>query len=167
MSATATITIKILSELIKALDLSSPEDVLDELTRIVFANGAGANSIQKIWHDQNALASGASQDYDLTALGDDALGDAVSLSAFKLLFIRNNSTTAGENLQIGGAVTNGVASCFVAANDGVIVGPGGIHLWVNPSAAGYAVADGSADILRIKNAGTGSITYDIIIMGIS
>lgn len=126
--------------------------------------GATANAASVMWSDRRTLASGASESLDLngTALID-GLGAAVALARIKGIIIRaavGNTT----DLTIGN-VANGISTIFGAATQTLVLQPGELLIKMTPSAAGYLVTAGTADLLRIVNAAGASATYDIIIIG--
>ena len=68
---------------------------------------------------------------------------------------------------VGGAGSNGFTSWVGDATDVVKVKPGGALILVAPDATGYAVTAGTGDLLTITNsAGSTSVTYDVVIMGV-
>lgn len=139
---------------------------IDTTYPILLGDGAGAtaNAASVMWSDRRTLASGASESLDLngTALVD-GLGAAVALARIKGIIIRaavGNTT----DLTIGN-VANGISTIFGAATQSMTLQPGELLIKMTPSAAGYLVTAGTADLLRIVNAAGASATYDIIVIG--
>lgn len=164
MPLTTSIKLNLRALLVSALDLSNAVNDLSLAHEIALADGAGINAANLVYQDTVTLATASETLLDLTALTD-ALGGAVAFARLKLIYLRNKSATAGDNLQLGGTVSAGLSTLYVGTNAGQLIGPGGIALLVNPSAAGWAVAATTADILRIGNPGANSITYDIVLIG--
>lgn len=164
MSLATKITIDLLATLTASLDFSVSRNPLAVSPRIEWADGAGLNQANRVFQDRYTIAGGGDQQLDLTALTD-PFGAALSFARLKAIYIKNRSVTAGDNLQLGGTVTAGITSLFVAANDGIIVGPDGVVLLVNPSLAGWAVTATTADILRIGNPGSNPIDVDVVLIG--
>lgn len=164
MSLTTTFTFNLRSLLVAALDLSSPICDLNIPRLIQLADGAGVNAANLLYQDSVTLAAGDETLIDLTALTD-AFGNAINFARVKLIYLRNKSATAGDNLQLGGTVSNGLSTLFVGMNAGQLIGPDGTAVLVNPSAAGWAVTAATADILRIGNPGANAIAYDIVLIG--
>lgn len=149
-----------------ALDLSTPEDrkrlnFLDSL-----ASGTGLDQADRIFHDSRSISTGANDDLDLAGGLTDAFGTTLTFVKIKGIFIKNTATTAGEILNVGGGSAHFI-NWIGAAGDIVKIGPDGLFVLWNPSAAGYAVTATTADILRITNAGAGTIVYQIILVGTS
>jgi hypothetical protein len=146
------------------------------MTLADLASGTGLNKADKRFTDSRTLASGVSETismYNLAinggAAGVDDLGDAALFATIKELIIVNTSTAAGEKLTIGGEGSGATwNSPFAASDTGqVTCGPGGHVMFGDPSSAGMAVANTTNHLLKIKNDGSNSITYDIYIIGAS
>lgn len=164
MSLTTNLNFDLIARLISALDLSNSINTLSVSPRIAWADGAAVNQANLIFQDSYTIASGGEQLIDLTALTD-SLGAAVNFARLKLIYVKNRSTTVGANLQLGGTVSNGLSTLYVGTNAGQLIGPDGLALLVNPSAAGWAVTATTADILRIGNPSAASITADVVLIG--
>lgn len=164
MSLTTTVKLNLRAQLVAALDLSNAVNDLSLTPEVSLADGAGINAANLVFQDTITLAAAGETLLDLTALTD-ALGNAIAFARLKLIYLRNKSVTAGDNLQLGGTVTAGLSTLYVGTNAGQLIGPGGIALLVNPSAAGWAVTAITADILRIGNPGANPISYDIVLIG--
>lgn len=143
-----------------------------------FSNGTGAGKVQRHWEDQRTLTTGATEDidvYDFGALdigagaGLDALGQSMALTGIKAVLITNLSTSTG-NLEVGNkAATTAWQSMFVGSGDAdaacITLAPGASFLYIDPSAAGLAVADTSNHLLTMTDSGGGCV-YEIHILGI-
>lgn len=132
-------------------------------TNMTWASGVDENEANAVWHKRGTIVDAATEDIDVAGLLEDAFGDVVTLVKVKAFQIVNLNTTDGENLIVGNG-PNPFASWLSATNDAVVIGAGGTMLLANPSAAGYAVASGTGDILRLTASG-GDITYDLVIIG--
>lgn len=148
----------------KVLSLSTVADRGSLVTKDDLAYGAGLNQADILWHDRRTLAAVTSEALDLTNSLVDALGQTLTFASVKGLFIQNRATEAGDEILVGGG-SEAWASWLGASGDIVRIGPGGVLLVWNPSAAGYAVSDGSADQLRIENPSASEISYDILLLG--
>jgi hypothetical protein len=164
MSLTTSLKLNLRALLVGVLDLSNAVNDLTLAPEIALSDGAGLNQANRVFQDTVTLAAAGETLLDLTALTD-ALGSAVSFARLKAIYVRNKSATAGDNLQLGGTVVAGLSTLYVGTNAGQLIGPGGIALLVNPSAAGWAVTATTADILRIGNPGANPIEYDIVLIG--
>ena len=143
-----------------------------------FSNGVGANMIQRHWEDQRTLTTGATEDIDVYDFGTldigagaglDALGQSMALTGIKAILVRNLSTSTGD-LEVGNkAATTAWQSMFVGSGDAdaacVVLAPGASFLYVDPSAAGLAVADTTNHLLTMTDTGGGCV-YDIHVLGI-
>lgn len=135
-------------------------------TSISWTDGTGADMANTLWCDQaRSLPATTNDDLDLAGGLTDALGATVTNARIKLIYIKNNATTAGYFLEVGGAASNPISTIFAATNDILKIPPGG-ELWLKASdATGWAVTAGSADVLRIRNGNAATLTYDIMIVG--
>lgn len=164
-------TIRVLTNLTntQSLDLSTPRDDIAVELASTLTSGTGANQANSVFTDRRTLASSATDDLDVYDFGGtrDALGQVFTNARVKAIIVYNRASTAGENIRVGGNGTSAAFNVpFNASDDAsVVVGPGGVLAMINPSAAGWAVADSTNHLLRITNAGAGSIDYDVIIVG--
>lgn len=134
---------------------------LEDLTML---DGTGSNLIKFVFRDQRTLAATTNDDLDLYGSLVNAFGSAINMAKLKFFFLENLSTTAADVLHIGAAGAAPVSTIFANTSDIKIVGPGGIELWSNPI-DGYAITAASADILRIRNPGANSISYNLYLAG--
>lgn len=130
---------------------------------MTFANGTGVDQIDSFWYDRRSLAA-TTETLDLSGGLTDAFGTAFSFAKVKLLIVKNNNTTAGHTLKIGGNASNQFL-LFTDGSDKYTLGPGGIFMVAEPCAAGLAVTAATGDILKM-DAGAQTISYDILIAGI-
>lgn len=160
----------------KALDLTTIDDTLSSLaiTAASLTTGPGLNQGNQLWHDRRTLASAATETIDLYDFAidagsaqNDSLGNALAMVRIKVLLIYNRSTTAGENFTLFGEGTTAAWNSLLNGSDTAkaVLGPGGVFLVTNPSAAGMAVADTTNHLLKVENSGSGSNDFDIIVIG--
>lgn len=127
--------------------------------------GTGANQVQIIYADMTQLADAATTTLDLYASGSllDIHYKALTISALKFLYIKNNSADA--TLQVGGGVANDL-DIFAATSDILLIKPLGTFVWTDPSAAGMDITTNKN--LKITHDGTGTSTMDVdvIAMGL-
>lgn len=127
--------------------------------------GTSANQIQIIFADTVTLADGANTTISLYDSGTylDIFGVALTLSSLKYLYIKNNSSDA--TLKVGGGASADL-DIFSDTSDILLIPPGGIAVWVDPSAAGTVCSTNKN--LKLEHDGTGSSTMDvdIIAMGL-
>jgi len=134
-------------------------------------DGTGEELADRLWHDRRTLSGSTSEDLDLTDLPRTLFGAsvAVALAGVRAVMIVNNSTTAGDDLLVGGAGAAGDAWAEPLDGDQdarVIVPADSLLLWTNTRGA-WPVVDGATDTLRIDNPGLNDITYSIVLVGVS
>lgn len=160
----------------KALDLTTVDDTLSSLaiTAASLTTGPGLNQGNQLWHDRRTLGSTATETIDMYDFAisagsaqNDSLGNALAMVRVKVFLFYNRSTTAGETFTIFGEGSGAAWNSPLNGSDTakVVVGPGGILLLTNPSAAGYTVADSTNHLFKVENSGSGSNDYDIIVIG--
>jgi len=131
-----------------------------------FSNGSGANQAQKIWTDTRTINASSSDDLDLSGVLTDIYGNVLSLTIVKAIVIKAAAANVND-VVVGGAASNQVASIFNAVTEKIKVKPGGLFVIVAPDVNGYAVTAGTADLLRIANGGAGtSVDYTAVIVGV-
>lgn len=138
---------------------------IEEVAAVGFTNGSGANQAADLYAASRTVALSANDDIDLSGVLLNNLGTTLAFTKIKAIRIRADSANPGD-LLVGPAAANGFLAPFNAAADRVRVAPGGVLELINPSAAGWAVTAGTADLLRVTNgSGSGSATYKIEILG--
>ena len=114
----------------------------------------------------DALAGSATDNVDVAGSLSDAFGTTLTYVKIKMLYIKNNSTTAGNTITVGGHATAALLIFGTAAHTHTI-GPNGFMLLWEPSLAGKAVTATTGDLLKILNDTANNVTYDIAIVGTS
>lgn len=127
--------------------------------------GSGANQFNAAYLADRTVSNGTPDTIDLNAgtIKEPDGVTAVSLTDIILLAILNRSTTAGQNLQVGGG-TNDITT-ILGASGVITIFPGGLLLLTNPNASGYGITASTADILDINVAAGTSVPYSIAILG--
>jgi hypothetical protein len=150
------------------LDASIVKDEAQLLYDRTFLDGVAADQADKVWHDFRTLAVAANDDLDLNALTNSIFGSTVTINFAKIkcILIVNMATAAGDDLLVGGAAAQPWSAWAGAADDRVRVPADSCLLFSNRK-SGWTVTNGASDTLRIANAGTGSITYRIAVLGTS
>ena len=154
-----------------ALDLANVTDTARLEYARTINDGVAVDQADKLWHDQRTLASGASDNLDLTSLTNTVFDSTVTVSfaRVKALLIVNLATTPNEDLAVGGAGSgaNGWYAPFKGDADArVVVAADSTLLWINKK-HGWTVIDGVSDVLKITNDGLANVTYKIAIVGAS
>ncbi|MFD3929690.1 hypothetical protein [Streptomyces sp. NPDC058614] len=146
-------------------DLSVPQDLIDYLKTLSFADGAGVGAANLLFHDQRTLAASGTENLDFAGTLADKFGQTLTFARIKAVLVVAAAANT-NNVNFTQPAANGVPGMFLAAGDGVAVQPGGMFLWVAPSAAGAVVTAATGDLLTVTNSAAGtSVTYDVIILG--
>lgn len=168
MSLNTTLVVNLISTLTAALDMVSPEAKHAYGKSYSLLDGTGANQANQVFSDTRTLAASASEELDLngTAL-QNAFGANIAFTKIKAIIIEAAAGNTNDVL-VGGAAANAVASIFGDPTDVLKVKPGGLVVLTAPNVNGYAVTANTADLLKIANsAGTTGVTYSIVIIGVA
>jgi len=164
MSLDGTIKLDVLMALVSALDLANARSDLAYSKTVSLANGVGLGQINAIYHEQLSIAGSATTTLDVAGGGlVDPFGAAFAPARLKAAIVY--SLPANLNSLDVIRTANGVPFLGAAA-DKFTVTPGGLFVGVNPSAAGWVVAAGTADEIALTNiAATNTILIDVILLG--
>jgi hypothetical protein len=144
-------------------------DLSESQVPLVVANtswsyGAGANQANVTYADTITLADANSTTLDLYASGTllDIHNRALTMTALKVLYLKNNSTDA--TLNVFGGASNDIG-ILAATNDILAIPPGGTFVYTNPASAGLVITTNKN--LKLTHNGTGSsaMTIDVVAMG--
>jgi hypothetical protein len=133
--------------------------VIDALT-----SGTGSDQSDLLFWDTRTLTA-TSENLDLAGSLSDVFDNTLTFVKIKAIVIQNTSTTATENLAVGGAASNQFINWVANSSDIVNIGPSGIFVLWSPI-DGYAVTAATGDLLKI-DAGSDTITYKIVLIGTS
>jgi len=163
LSGKTTITVNLDYE--NALDLSTITSRVAFNEGVTWTYGTGANQCNLLYHDTVTLADGANTTIDLytDAALTDAFGNALTMEAIKLLYIKNNSSDA--TLKVFGAATNDLL-ILTGTTDEVDVHPGGVFYWSCPTSAGVDTTTNENIYLEHDGTGSDDMDIDIIAMGL-
>lgn len=162
----ASVSVNVVAALASALDIGSANYPCNFGPSYNFTDGTGANQAQKLFSDTRTIAISGTDDLDLSGVLTDAYGNVLSLTKVKAIIIQADPANTND-VVVGGAASNQVASIFGAVTQTIKVKPGGVFAIVAPDVNGYAVTAATADLLRIANSGAGtSVNYTIIIIGL-
>jgi len=166
MGFSGKVKLDVVAALTNPLDLSAPIDSLVYSHLVEFTTGAAANQANMLWHDKRTLAPSGTEDLDLAGVLVNGLGVTQTFVRIKaLVFAASLANTNAVNVTRPAA--NGVP-LFLAAGDGIPLGPGAAFHWVAPSAAGVVVTPATGDLITVTNAAAGtSVDYDVIVIGAS
>ncbi len=165
MALASEILIRALCTETVAGDLQTSSAPLDLTRRVRMATGITAGLADRIFTDTRTLAASATENLDLAGSLLTPLGQAFTPAKLKAVLILAASGNTND-VQLTRPASNGVP-LFLAASDGIAVGPGGAFAWVAPG-AGITVTASTGDLLTLTNsAGSTSVTYDVVLIGTS
>lgn len=132
-----------------------------------FTDGESANQAEFIWADRRTVTfATGTDDIDLYGSLTDVFGVTLNTKVVKTLVVYNRSTTAGQDLLLGGASSNQFDTIFDAVGTSVATVRAGGFVAFHAPRDGYAVTSSTADVLRVQHDGSvGDITYDILLIG--
>lgn len=160
LSGRSGVQITIEQGLLDAAKLSTTLDKLGVNAGVDWTFGTGANQANMLYH-ATLTATNAQAAVDISGSDiQDAFGDDCNFSALKLLYIKN--TDASEDLLLGGGVSLDL-DILDDTSDIILIKPGGIFLWIDPSAAGLDVTSNKNMLIQAE---TAHVTYDIVLMGL-
>jgi hypothetical protein len=137
---------------------------IDEGASKTLSDGTGAGQANKVYVDDFTIAASGTLDFDLAGSLVDVLGVPVVFTAIKEILIV--AADGNTNNVVMGPGTSPFLGPLGGTTPTVSVVPGGHLKLSNPSAAGWPVAAGSADILRLANSSAGtSVSGTITIVG--
>lgn len=140
---------------------STPTVNMGAQKQITFSLGTGANQADLVCQKSGTVNSTGSN-VDLSGSLTDDFGATMSFVEIAVLMIENTSAT--DTLVVGGAATNGFATPFAAANDAIVLKPGGVLLLASGADPGYVVTASTGDQLKLA-AGTTSADYKLVAIG--
>jgi len=120
--------------------------------------GSGAGSVNLEYHTPVIVTSGSPLVLDLTSLTD-PLGNAIAFAVVTAILLTNDSTTATNDLSLGGGTTPLVATCPLPAQ-----ASGGAVAFLAP-ASGLPVTGGSTNKLQIAAAAGSAVPGRLTILG--
>lgn len=146
----------------KAIDLATTLDELKIDANHDWTFGTGANQANLLFHDSRSTDD-TGETIDVYAGGSEknAFGDALTMEAIKLLYVKNTHATL--TLEILGTAVTGL-DIVADPSDIIELPPGGIFLWTCPTAAGIVTTTNLSLKFACKTAAT--ITFDVAMLGL-
>lgn len=163
MALTTTITLQISSSYSLALDLVTKTATMIKNPAVQLDSGTGLGQADVVFSDTRSTAATDSLDMIGGGLLDN-LGNVWAPARIKGIIVVAAAANPG-NVLLRRPAANGVPF-FSAAADEVPIHPGGIFVLLAPSAAGYPVTTGTADLIDLV-ASAGTVVYDIYLFGAS
>jgi hypothetical protein len=150
----------------KTADLGDAQRSIAWGATIDIPTGTTDGKADRSWSDQGSIAASGETLLDLTGILTDVFGGSANFAKVKGILVKAGEANVND-LEVGGAGSNAFVGPFDAADNKVMVRPGGyLALWAPK--AGWTVTAGTGDQLRLGNAGAGSaVAYDIIVIGTS
>jgi len=146
----------------KGIDLSTILDELKISCGVDWTFGTGANQANCLFHDSRSTDNtGETIDVYEGGVEKNAFGDALTMEAIKLLYVKNTHATL--TLEVLGTATTAIGIC-ADPSDIIEIPPGGFNLWACPTAAGIVTTTNMNLKFAAKTSGT--ITFDVAIMGL-
>lgn len=165
MSLNGKANLKIDFENTAAQDAGSRSAKVQKSLLLSFLDGSGLGAASKIFADDFSVAQSVNSDTDLSGALVDQFGAALVFTAIKGIAVF--AAAANPAAITVGNVTNGIVLPFGAATHSQAVAPGGFYANFNPSAAGFSIVAGTADLLRIATPATaGTYVFTLIVLGI-
>jgi len=129
-----------------------------DITKVyAFQDGTGSTQIGNMLYKPDRALNNTSETLDLDGLTDFQGASTSTFNNVKFQYYENNSTTAAQNLTIGGGDFSGM---FADPSDKLVIGPGGIALIVSPI-DGYPITATTGDGLLIAT--NANMTYDLLL----
>jgi hypothetical protein len=139
-------------------NLSSEVRVAAATYSLPLTDGTGANQAQVAWTSSGTASGSGADELIMQGLSDDR--GPVSLTAVKVIYIRNKSTAYSLFV----SVDNWTALDPTLLPFNAVIQPGGALAFTNPTAAGWTT--GASSALSLIAAGEGqTVDYDILIIG--
>jgi hypothetical protein len=163
MALNAQILLSILAHESDSGDISRTLRATPTTYALALTDGTGANQAQVVWSDAGTIPVSSSNEVDLTALVDDR--GTVTMTSVKAIAFKNVSSQAPIVLV---QPQNAAWQTGPYGAGEVSIPPGGMALFVAPTAGGWPVAAGP-QIIDITNGaafGSGNIaSYEIVLIG--
>jgi uncharacterized protein (DUF697 family) len=148
------------------LDLSTARDKATLAYTDSIDDGTGADQAKVVWHDKGTIANGGSATIDVAGSLTDAFGNSAVFTKIKGIMLINRgiangasyTETSGENIIMS-------TSTLTSADLTAPLEPGGVFLFTSPKVGG-AVTATSADTITLTRAGSGTVTYEVVIWGL-
>ena len=166
MPQTASIKLIVSGSQTSPMDLGTAELPFSLSKLIALAAGVGADQSDVLFTDTRTLAASASENIDLAGSLQNAFGSTINMARLKGIFIVAADANTND-VNVTRPASNG-APIFLAAGDGVAIGPGDFFAITRRGATGFVLTAGTGDLVTLTNsAGGSSVTYSIVAVGAS
>ena len=159
----ATISVGVNAKQTGTADLGTPQILVDIAKSLEFTPGTAAiGQANVLFSDTRTLAASGTENLDVAGVLADALGVTIAAAEIVAIFIAAHSDNTND-VQLTRPASNGLPA-FLAAGDGLAVGPGDMLLLTNRK--GISVTAGTGDLLTLTNSAGGTpVTYDVVLVG--
>lgn len=171
MALTADVVLTLISRMTKALDFSTPADIVTVGQNsfpegsFSLADGNGDGQAQAHFSDLRTVAAGATDSLDLHGSLTGPLGDAFSLVTLRLALIVIKDPLSTKYLRVGPqGVTNAAQLGFGGIGSTVYIEFDRFQMLERIN-TGWAITAGTADLLPVKNPSAVSIDYGVLLIG--
>lgn len=165
MSLSAKLVAAVTAKMTNALDLQTVAAPLNQNFSTIFADGTGAGQANQMFSDRRSIGGGAVDSLDLAGSLVGPFGTTITFTKIKAIIVKADSDNP-DDIIIGGAASNAFQGPFGAADDTLVLPPGGLAFLVAPDADGWSVVADTGDILDItNNDGASGANYDIVLIG--
>lgn len=164
---TATIDAKINWQYLNDENISTPQDIDQNRSKVEMGSGGGSKSLEIMYRERAIVTpSTPNHDIDLASVVD-VFGDTLTFTEVLSLQVKNLATTTGNHLLVGAAVASAWTTPFDGSSTAKIRCGAESPLIFADVVDGLAVGGGSGSVLRIAHNGvsTDDIEFDIVIVG--
>lgn len=159
----ASISLGIRAKQTGAADLGTPQILVDIQKAMEFTPGTAAvGQSNVLFSDTRTLAASGTESLDVAGVLADALGATIAAAEIVAIYV---AAAAGNtnDVQVTRPAANGVP-LFLAAGDGIALGPGDFS--VRTYRNGVPVTAATGDLITVTNGAAGTpVSYDIVILG--
>ena len=164
MTLSVAIAARMRALLVTSLDHGEAKALVELDASLALADGVAADQSDKLFSDRRTLAASANEELDLSGGVTDAFGATISFVEITAILILASPANTNA-VRVGETSATPFLAGFGASTHRWDIAPGDF-LFASCRAAGWGIANGASDKLRIANAAGGSsVTYDIMIAG--
>tara|TARA_R110002020_G_scaffold360633_5_gene573412 strand:+ start:1082 stop:1597 length:516 start_codon:yes stop_codon:yes gene_type:complete len=131
-------------------------------------SGTGSTNVNSVYSSfSHSIGAGSGVSLDFTSLSQSIVGGSmsVSMSNLKSIVVHNSSSTTGEDILVRATGSNALTEVFNGGSGNLSVKPSATYMYSDPYTG--ATVNSSNKNFQIVNDGTGSISIDIIAVGVS
>jgi hypothetical protein len=148
-------------------DATGPATVSETFSRLLewdHTSGTTSNQMDQLFRERVTLTNSAERVIDIAGGVTNAFGSVITFAEVRFFAVISPSSNLNA-ITVGAADTNAFSTWCGDTNHTATIRPGGIMLLVAPDATAYAVSTNGN--IKVLNAGTNSVTYDLYVGGAS